>query len=779
MVRLGSDDLLHTALSLSLKVQELCDQASKRTAQGSSEKRSTSSTRVAQRPSSFLSSTIYRGVGGGKGVGGGGQDTRAGRKAPGSPMTSLIDKVKQLEGDLTARGGAPQLQLGLLRDLHCRAVDIEHLMTDSLSDQQTVWIAERESLSQALHDSKNQIQDLKHSHDGAVSALRTRYQNMLDQAQGALEIQTRAARAQIYRLEEALRRTQQEAQVERLRTSSSAQHVERDNRERSEGAAEGTPFRGEGNRRAAEQADTRLSSPMPSPSQAEALQSSIAAINRSHIEEVLALRRLVQQTNDELESARAASREAQSTHTAELQDLLREITAQNESHDDTVAVLEGSIKEMQDDIFQLRASPDRSPPLLRSDSREQDLVEALRAAEVQIHQIEHRYELKCDEMDALLRYVRYPPPACLPLPKHKSFLLIMSCQQKLRRRCSLPYYRSISAQAPVQGPQAPEGDTSAGFVLEQGVQDFIVNRFEDHSHHELNPLFPKRNSSRPPSPTAAQRMRNVRLNSENTSSRAAALGASLSAQTVRDMRMILNQISENDLRGVQCLVEENRAVDIDEARKKERESGVGTGREWNSEKREFTIDGDDDRDFDHAASASALAPRSSGPVSLHPATHRPEGQGVGKLEEEYARRLRAAGQEMASLSASLEAERRINDTLSAQLHRAADVGCDYFAEPAIDLDGEEQERGQGENQGEGQEQGQSDRKEQGQGPGQGQGSQANRYTTHKTYSSFMQEAALEIKEPTGEGTIFHHHTRSSLHVTITSRYVMLSMHMKF
>jgi chromosome segregation ATPase len=417
MTRFGSDDLLHTALSLSLKVQELCEQASQRTAQNSTEKRSNSATRAAHRQSSFFSSTIYRGQGAGVGGGGGGQDSRAGRKAPGSPMTSLIDKVKQLEGDLTAMGGAPQQQLGLLRDLHCRAVDIEHLMTDSLSDQQTVWIAERESLSQALHDSKNQIQDLKHTHDGAVVALRTRYQSMLDQAQGALEIQTRAARAQIDRLEEALRRAQQEAQMERLRTPSSAQHVERDSRERSEGAAEvasyrveGASFRAEGDRRAVEPGDTRISSPMPSPmpspSQAEALQSSIAAINRSHIEEVLALKRLVKQTNDELESARAASREAQSTHTAELQDLLREITAQNESHDDTVAVLEGSIKEMQDDIFQLRASPDRSPALLRSDSREQDLVEALGAAEVQIHQIEHRYELKCDELEALVRYAR-------------------------------------------------------------------------------------------------------------------------------------------------------------------------------------------------------------------------------------------------------------------------------------------------------------------------------------------------------------------------------------
>ena len=136
LIRFGSDELLHTALSLSLKVQELCEQASQRTGQNGTEKRSNSATRAAQRSSSFFSSSVYRGKGAGVSGGGVGQDSRAGRKSPGSPMTSLIDKVKQLEGDLTARRGAPKQQLGLLRDLHCRAVDIEHLMTDSLSDQQ-------------------------------------------------------------------------------------------------------------------------------------------------------------------------------------------------------------------------------------------------------------------------------------------------------------------------------------------------------------------------------------------------------------------------------------------------------------------------------------------------------------------------------------------------------------------------------------------------------------------------------------------------------------------
>lgn len=409
MTRFGSDNLLHAALTLSHKIQDLCDEAAIKTAQ------SNTSTRSIQRPPSFLSSSAYRGVSGDSVVGGG-------RNVPGSPLTSLIDKVKQLEGDLTARGDAPRQQLGLLRDLHSRAVDIENLMTDSLSDQQTFWMAERESLTDALHDSKNQIQDLKHAHDVAVGALRTRYQSMLDQAQGALEIQTRAARAQIDRLEEALRRAQQETQIELLRSSSSAQHVEGDCRERYKGPSK-QPYigavavaqRGEGDKRAIDPADARSLSPPPSPipllspNQSEALQSFIATSNRSHIEEVLALKRLVQQTNDELESARAASREAHSCHTTELQDLLKEITAQNQSHDDTVAVLEGSIKEMQDDIFQLRSTSDNSPPLTRSpsrsDTREQDLLEALRAAEVQIRQIEHRYKLKCIELEDLLRYV--------------------------------------------------------------------------------------------------------------------------------------------------------------------------------------------------------------------------------------------------------------------------------------------------------------------------------------------------------------------------------------
>ena len=404
--------MLHAALTLSHRIQDLCDEAAIKTAQSSS------SIRSVQRPPSFLTSSVYRGVSGGGG---------GGRNVPGSPMTSLIDKVKQLEGDLTARGDAPRQQLGLLRDLHSRAVDIENLMSDSLSDQQTVWIAERESLTDALQDSKNQIQDLKRAHDVAVGALRARYQSMLDQAQGALEIQTRAAKAQIDRLEEAFRRAQRETQIELLRTSISAQHVERDSRERYKGPSEqphtgavAVAHRGEGDKRTIDPADARSPSPSPSPllssNQSEALQSFLAASNRSHNEEVLALKRLVQQINDELESARAASREAQNCHTSELQDLLKEITAQNQSHDDTVAVLEGSIKEMQDDIFQLRSSPDNFPSLVRSDSREQDLLEALRAAEVQIRQIEHRYGLKCIELDDLLRYVPYvhcPLLSCL------------------------------------------------------------------------------------------------------------------------------------------------------------------------------------------------------------------------------------------------------------------------------------------------------------------------------------------------------------------------------
>ena len=308
------------------------------------------------------------------------------------------------------------------------------------------------------------------------------------------------------------------------------------------------------------------------------------------------------------------------------------------------------------------------------------------------------------------------------------------------------------------------------------MKDHIVNRFESDSHttHGNISLAPIRVASLPHSPSAAQRMRNVRLTSENASSRSAALGASLSAQTVRDMRKILDQISINDSRGVQCAVEGNRVRDSDvETKEMDWEGGRGRGRGWNAGRRENTRDFSEDRERDGAASAStsAVALRSSGSVFVHPTTLEPSGHaqgagvGVGELEEEYSRKLLVVSQEMALLSASLETERRINNTLSAQLHththRAADIGCEYFTEPAMDLDGEEVGQGEGPGQGQGEE----DRRVHGQG--QGQGLHNSRYTTHKTYSSFMQEAAQEIKEPDGEGTISHYPPSTSSPVSFT------------
>ena len=287
-----------------------------------------------------------------------------------------------------------------------------------------------------------------------------------------------------------------------------------------------------------------------------------------------------------------------------------------------------------------------------------------------------------------------------------------------------------------------------------------MNRFvsDNHLSREQNSLVPTRKISLPISPSTAQRMRNVRATSENpnASSRSAAVGASLSAQTVLDMRMILNQISINDSIGVQGVLEGNRGHNSDEVTQAEesvKEAVQGTGTVWNPQVREFTREGSQGRDCDSTASTAALGLRSSGSVFVQSTIPVPEvqghgvGQAVGKLQEVYERKLIAADQEVASLSASLETERRINDNLSAQLQRAADIGCEYFTEPVMDLDGDEQGEGQGEGEGE------VDRK----GQGQGQGLQASRYTTHKTYASFMQDAAQEIKEPDGEGTYVRYH----------------------
>ena len=322
--------------------------------------------------------------------------------------------------------------------------------------------------------------------------------------------------------------------------------------------------------------------------------------------------------------------------------------------------------------------------------------------------------------------------------------------------------RATTAPPPALGSAAIalQGDTSSsGFTLKHGSQDHTVNQFASDSDlsREQNSLLSTRDISLPISPSTAQRMRNVKLTSENSSSRSAAVGASLSAQTVRDMRMILNQISINDsigMQGEQRALEGNRGHDYDEvtqAKESVKEAVQGEGTVLNPQFREFTREGSQGRDNDSKASTTALGLRSSGSLFVNPTTLIPEvqgqgvGQAVGNLQEAYERKLLAAGQEVASLSASLETERRINDNLSAQLQRAADIGCEYFIEPAMDLDGEEQ--------GEGQEEGEVDRR----GQGQGQGLQASRYTTHKTYASFMQDAAQEIKEPDGEGTYVRYH----------------------
>lgn len=305
-------------------------------------------------------------------------------------------------------------------------------------------------------------------------------------------------------------------------------------------------------------------------------------------------------------------------------------------------------------------------------------------------------------------------------------------------RC-LTYCRATAAPPSALGSAAiaPKGNTSSGFTLDHDSKDHTANQFASDSHlsREQNSLLTTRNISLPISPSTAQRMRNVKVSSENSSSRSAAVGASLSVQTVRDMRMILNQISINDSIGVQCVLEGNKGHDYDEVTQAKgyvNEAVQGKGTVRNPQVREFTREGSQGRDNDSTASTTAVGLRSSSSVFVHPTTLVPEvqglgvGQAVGNLQEVYERKLLAAGQEVASLRASLETERCINDNLSAQLQRAADIGCEYFIEPVIDLDGEEQ--------------------------GQGMGLQASRYTTHKTYASFMQDAAHEIKEPDGEGT---------------------------
>jgi hypothetical protein len=244
--------------------------------------------------------------------------------------------------------------------------------------------------------------------------------------------------------------------------------------------------------------------------------------------------------------------------------------------------------------------------------------------------------------------------------------------------------------------------------------------------------------SNPLSPSTAQRLRNVR-SSSGINPRSEAVGALLSAETVQNMRGILDQIGVTNSRSVYD------SLDTD-AGERDSSRGVGAGAGGIRGIAEMSQKGiystapqrDGNQDKDRERDRSGLSVQGLGSMSVSreydSASERKQDWPAG-VEGEY--------------SASLEAERRNNENLTAQLVTVMDIDADY---PLADYRAEEGPMGVSPGVWAGT---LSEVQEQADSPGpSGTGStpQAPSNTAHRTYSSFMRETSQEILLPDGEGT---------------------------
>jgi hypothetical protein len=262
-----------------------------------------------------------------------------------------------------------------------------------------------------------------------------------------------------------------------------------------------------------------------------------------------------------------------------------------------------------------------------------------------------------------------------------------------------------------------------------------------------SPQTPGPGQSNPLSPSTAQRLRNVR-SSSGISPRSEAVGALLSAETVQNMRGILDQIGGTNSRSVYDSLDTD-AGERDSSRGAIAGAGGIRGIAEMSQKGIYGTtpqrDGYQERDRS-GQSAQGLGSMSVS-RDYDSASERRQDWPVGS-EGEYQRRLAAAEREMAMLSASLEAERRNNENLTAQLVTVMDIDADY---PLADYRAEEGAMGVTPGVWAGT---LSEAQEQADSPGpSGPGStpQAPSNTAHRTYSSFMRETSQEIILPDGEG----------------------------
>ena len=363
-------------------------------------------------------------------------------------LKDMMRKVQQLEGELSGKGSnqnnkigkmtvknVPEKEVYLLTDLSTRVLEIERVMTDNQSHLTDLWDSERTTLLNAVQHSKSQIENLKLIQEGAILAVRSRYQNMLDQAQEALEIQTAAARGQIDRLEEMLRKSQLQIQLSKINPNEDVRiRVERREKEKirgrntdddsdrgheSENEKDVANIERASNRPASDKKRTekmtskegsrksksklrkgdnidldeniQLSlshiknvdetphtpSLFPSSCSSSSSSSSPASVPLSlsiaQSEEISDMRRLIVQTKLELEFARKSERETVSASITEIEKVKSEISSQNNVHEKIVADLEKRIVELQTEILILNDNTEKM--ILSSNEKERTYVD--------------------------------------------------------------------------------------------------------------------------------------------------------------------------------------------------------------------------------------------------------------------------------------------------------------------------------------------------------------------------------------------------------------------
>ena len=279
-------------------------------------------------------------------------------------------------------------QKNFLSDLRKRVLEVENIINDNNNHQKNLWDIERTNLLNTVQYEKDQIINLKQIQEGAVLALRTRYQKMLDQAQEALEIQTVAARNQIDRLEEILRKSQIQLQLNKIvpikdRKDDNKSKNKDEGRgkggERGKGGLRGYDDKNENengkeNENESESDEgvdiindtnrsTIPSSSSSSTSTSSSSSSTAAAmlpllslsdspilLSVSPIDEVSSLKILVNQTKNELEIAKKCNIEKESFNHTEIEKIKTEFSLHNSSKEKIILDLERRIIELQDEV---------------------------------------------------------------------------------------------------------------------------------------------------------------------------------------------------------------------------------------------------------------------------------------------------------------------------------------------------------------------------------------------------------------------------------------------